>query len=273
MPVLESQPDGVPVWIDLSSSDPAAAATFYSTLFGWDSSEPDEQMGGYSQFSYQGRLVAGLGPKMSPDMPDFWCTYFQTPDIDATAKQIAASGGSVLVEPMEIPGQGKMAIVTDAGSDPAANNGHNPHGAVFGLWEPDAHKGFQVHMEANAPCYFELMTTGFAAATEFYGDISGHPVVNLGDTDEFRYSQLTLPGANPGAGFAGIMDGSNFLPPEVPSHWSIYIGVDDADETVAKAAELGGTVVDAPQDTPYGRLATIADPFGGQLKLQQVDKS
>ena len=48
------------------------------------------------------------------------------------------------------------------------------------------------------------------------------------------------------------------------------IGTDDVDATVTQAVELGGTVVAAPEDTPYGRLATIGDPFGAMIKLQQV---
>ncbi|PYE18097.1 hypothetical protein DFR67_105242 [Williamsia limnetica] len=270
MPAIDSHPDGVAVWIDLSSTEPDRAATFYGDLFGWDRTEPDEQMGGYSQFTHQDKLVAGLGPKQSPDVPDFWCTYFQTPDIEATVKQVSTSGGSVFVPPMEIPGQGTMAIVMDPGSDPGANGGHNGHGAVFGFWEPREHRGFQLYMEAGAPCYFELLTTDFAKAVDFYPAATGRQIVTLSDTDEFRYAQLSLPDTAPGEGYAGIMDGSGFLPAEVPSHWSIYIGVADADATATRVGELGGTVVDAPTDTPYGRLATISDPWGAQIKLQQV---
>jgi predicted enzyme related to lactoylglutathione lyase len=267
MPVPDSFSDGVAVWLDLSSSDPAAAATFYGSLFGWVNNEMDERYGGYSQFTYNGKRVAGLGPKPDADMPDFWCTYFQTSDIHASVKQVTASGGTVFVEPMEVPEQGTMAIVMDAGSNA---EGHNPHGAVFGLWQPGEHTGFELHMEASAATYFELQSTGYAQAVQFYGDVLGNPVISLSDTDEFRYSQLSLPGTNPGEGYAGIMDASAYLPPEVPSHWGIYIGADDVDATVGKAVELGGSVVAEPMDTPYGRLATIGDPFGAMIKLQQV---
>ena len=39
-------------------------------------------------------------------------------------------------------------------------------------------------------------------------------------------------------------------------------GVDDADATAAKAAELGGKVIVAPFDAPWCRLAVLADPAG-----------
>jgi len=36
---------------------------------------------------------------------------------------------------------------------------------------------------------------------------------------------------------------------------------------MAKAVELGATVVDEAVDTPYGRLATMADPTGTHFKF------
>jgi predicted enzyme related to lactoylglutathione lyase len=53
----------------------------------------------------------------------------------------------------------------------------------------------------------------------------------------------------------------------VPAHWSVYFGVDDTDAALAQIAGLGGSTVTAAQDTPYGRLATAADPTGAQFKL------
>lgn len=273
MPTIDSRPDGVPVWFDLSSSEPVAAAKFYGQLFGWECTEPDEQFGGYANFTHKGKLIAGIGPKMAPDTPDFWGMYFQTSDINASAKKVTEAGGSILVEPMEIPELGTMAIATDRGSNPETAPGLNPHGAVFGFWEPASHKGFELQMEVGAPCYFELQSTDFPAAVDFYHEVLGNPVVTVGDTDDFRYSQLALSGQGPGEGHAGIMDASRYLPPEVPSHWSIYIGVEDADASAAKATELGGTVIQGPEDTPYGRLASIGDPWGAMIKLHQVLES
>ena len=66
---------------------------------------------------------------------------------------------------------------------------------------------------------------------------------------------------------AGIMDASSFLPDGVPAHWSIYWAVEDTDATLAKAVELGGSIVLPAEDTPYGRLAQAADPTGALFKL------
>jgi uncharacterized protein len=32
--------------------------------------------------------------------------------------------------------------------------------------------------------------------------------------------------------------------------------------------KLGGSVILEPQDTPYGRIAEVADPSGARFKLQ-----
>ena len=64
------------------------------------------------------------------------------------------------------------------------------------------------------------------------------------------------------------MDASGFLPADVASHWSVYWEVDDAAVTVAKVTSLGGSVVHEAAATPYGVLATVADPAGAEFKLR-----
>ncbi len=43
--------------------------------------------------------------------------------------------------------------------------------------------------------------------------------------------------------------------------------MDDTDATVAKAGELGGTVVSEPTDIAPGRLAVLADPQGAVFSV------
>jgi hypothetical protein len=53
--------------------------------------------------------------------------------------------------------------------------------------------------------------------------------------------------------------------PDTPAHWSVTFGVDDADATAARAAELGGKVIAPPFDAPWVRMTVIADPQGATL--------
>lgn len=57
----------------------------------------------------------------------------------------------------------------------------------------------------------------------------------------------------------------------LPSSWTIYIRVEDLDRTLKTLADLGGTVIDPPQDVPEGwRSATVADPTGAAFALVQA---
>jgi predicted enzyme related to lactoylglutathione lyase len=64
------------------------------------------------------------------------------------------------------------------------------------------------------------------------------------------------------------MDAGAWLAEGVPAHWSIYWEVDDPEATIATITKLGGSVVAALEDTPYGRLGTVTDPAGAQFKLR-----
>jgi predicted enzyme related to lactoylglutathione lyase len=55
--------------------------------------------------------------------------------------------------------------------------------------------------------------------------------------------------------------------PGEPARRTIYFAVDDADAAVARATAAGGSVVREAQDSPYGRFAIVADPFGAALAV------
>jgi predicted enzyme related to lactoylglutathione lyase len=69
------------------------------------------------------------------------------------------------------------------------------------------------------------------------------------------------------------MDASGFLPVGVPAHWSVYFGVEDTDAALAKVVDLGGSILMAAEDTPYGRLAAAADPTGARFKLVAANEA
>jgi PhnB protein len=48
----------------------------------------------------------------------------------------------------------------------------------------------------------------------------------------------------------------------------LYVYVDDADATYARALEAGAVSIEAPLDTPYGdRRAMVRDPFGNTFQV------
>jgi len=253
MPHRETAPAGHPCWIDLFSSDPDASQAFYGGLFGWTSESAGEDYGGYINFAKAGEPVAGCMKNNGESPVDVWSVYLATDDLDATAALVADNGGQVSVPPMDVMELGRMAVVSDSGQ------------AMVGVWQPGLHKGFTVLAEPDAPAWFELFTRDYDASVDFYRKVFGWDAHSMGDTPEFRYSTLC---EGPEAA-AGIMDATAFLPEGVPAHWSVYFGSVDADATVAKAVELGATVAQAAEDTPYGRMATLVDPTGATFKVVQ----
>jgi predicted enzyme related to lactoylglutathione lyase len=58
----------------------------------------------------------------------------------------------------------------------------------------------------------------------------------------------------------------------VPSHWDFFLGADDVDKTVQLIIDNGGAVIRGAEDTPYGRLAAVADPTGAGFNLSSLDR-
>jgi hypothetical protein len=60
-------------------------------------------------------------------------------------------------------------------------------------------------------------------------------------------------------------------PPEmgdVPPNWLVYFTVDDCDEKMRKATELGARTIAPPSDIPdTGRFAILQDPQGAAFAI------
>jgi uncharacterized protein len=255
MPARQEQV-GTPCWIDLMSSDAQQATKFYTELFGWTAEvSADPQYGGYTIMSKGDATVAGLGqaPEGAP-FANVWSTYLQTDDIDKTSTAAAEAGGQVMMPAMKVGDQGGMAVLAD------------PSGAAVGLWQPEQHRGFGRIGEAGTPVWHELMSRNYESALAFYAQVFGWTLTPLDDSGDLRYSTASL-GGDP---FAGVMDAVTALPDGVPSFWQVYIGVDDVDAAIVKVKDLGGALLRDPQDTPYGRMAGVADPLGAAFQLNSL---
>ncbi len=96
----------------------------------------------------------------------------------------------------------------------------------------------------------------------------GWQTETVADTDEFRYSTAIFDGE----ALLGVMDGTRDLAEGVPSNWFFFLGADDVDKTVQLVIDNGGTVIRDAEDTPYGRLAAVADPTGAGFNLSSLDQ-
>ncbi len=251
MPEMSAYGDGVPSWIDMASPDVEASKAFYTALFGWQANPvPVPDAGGYTLFTLDGKQVAGVGAIMSSDQPPAWMTYINVSDADGVAKKVGDAGGSVLMAPMDIIHQGRMAVFADTA------------GAVLGLWQPAEHMGAQLVNEPGAYSWSELATRDTEGAKAFYAAVFGWQASSE-SSGPMEYTEFKLNGNS----IAGMFNMADMMPADTPPHWGVYVAVADCDATVDAATRLGASVIAPAMDVPVGRFAVLQDPQGAVIRV------
>ena len=103
MPERTSYTQGTPNWVDLPTSDQAAAKAFYAGLFGW--TYDDQPMGAegegqvYSMAVLNGHQVAAISSQpaemAAAGAPPMWNTYLAVDSVDEATAKVEAAGGKV----------------------------------------------------------------------------------------------------------------------------------------------------------------------------------
>ena len=248
-------PPGTFSWADNTSTNAEAAKAFYLDLFGWGKiEEPIGEGMTYTMFQNQGEHVAGFAAMM-PDMqsqgiPSHWTNYVSVDDVDAMVDVVTANGGTVSSGPMDIFESGRMLQIID------------PTGAQLGLWQPKNHIGAGIVNTVGAMCWNELLTKDAEAAKAFYAALFGWEYI----VDENGYIMIQNGGRNNGAMMQ--MDESFG---EMPSVWQPYFTVADIDASIAKAGELGATIIIPKTEAPgAGHFAYMSDPAGAHFYIIQL---
>ncbi len=256
MQEVKSYPDGIFSWIDLATTDPVGAKAFYGGLFDWGAVDlPTDQGTTYTMFQIDGKNVAGAG-ELSPEMreqgvPPFWSSYIKHDDVDAIAQKITDAGGHLIFPPMDVMEEGRMTMAQD------------PTGAVFGVWQPRNHIGAQLVNMPGALVWNELQTPDVESAREFYTSVFGWSH----QTDENGYV-VFLQGERSHAGMMKIDESWG----DVPPNWAVYVMVEDADATAARAKELGANLLtEVTTAGEMGRFVIIQDPQGAVLTAMEFN--
>jgi len=112
---------GAFAWAELQTTDQAAAAGFFGSVFDWESDVADMgPMGRMTLFKLSGDDVASGMDVPMPGVPAHWQVYFAVDDCDSACDTVTTNGGTVLMPVMDSP-PGRMAVVTD------------PAGAAFSI--------------------------------------------------------------------------------------------------------------------------------------------
>ena len=234
------------VWHDHGSPDPAKATQFYGELFGWEyeTFKPGEM--DYEMIKANGQTHGGFGsPPGNP--PPMWIGHVLVTDVDETILRAEGAGGKIVVDPMDIPDVGRMVVIAD------------PQGAIISAF---ASAGDSPASEGTF-VWDELHTSDVDGAKRFYGEVFGWTFKDMpmGPT---TYTIFKRAGDTD---VGGLMQRQR---DDIPPNWTAYISTQDTDATVAKARELGATILVDPMDVPnMGRFAIIQDPTGAVFGVWQ----
>ncbi len=171
-----------------------------------------------------------------------WVTYLAADSLDPVLAAVADHGGVSQTGAIEVPGAGlRIALAQD------------PTGGQFGILESAGHGGAEVANEPGAVIWNELVTPDPAAARAFYSAVFGLEI-RASITGDSDYTTIRVGGREVG----GIGQSEQGM----PAYWLNYFGSADTDASAERVRSAGGSVLSAPVDTPFGRMARCADPHG-----------
>ena len=228
------------VWYELMTTNMEGAATFYSSVVGWQTRDRSQPGAPYALFTVGGVSVSGL-MDLSVEAQEVgarpsWIGYIGTDNIDASADRIERLGGTVQVPPTEIPKVSRFSVVAD------------PQGAPIGLlqWLLPAKAQGSLHSTMGGVRWHELLVPDVDAAFRFYGELFGWRKADSAAGDPGEYHLLSMGGETLGA----IFGQRSFVGSAL---WLFYFTVADLDQALERVAE-GGDSVGGPDGSPWRAL-------------------
>ncbi len=233
---------GVPYWAQLSTTDPAAAASFYEAMFGWHLPAGDTgvcELGG---------IAASAIETAAADQPSQWTAYLSAEDLEVALNRVVAAGGTQVEAPRASASGHRVARFAD------------PSGAVIGLFARGLSAAALVN-EPGALIWGELITDDVQASAEFYRGAFGWDVSEA--TGPLNRREWLVDGRP----IAGLLPRPAAMPAEIAVYWDTYFGTADPDAAIRLATTLGATVLMGPADVEIGRIGVFADPTGAAFSV------
>jgi hypothetical protein len=240
------------VWADLVTDDIAAARKFYGELFGW---------GFYSQGNYTivvnaEHPLCGMfqreRPKDGSAQPR-WFGYISVGNVNKAQKTVTKLGGRVLAAPQDFPKRGEQAVFAD------------PEGAVFGVLKSSGGDPEDFLAEPGDWIWIELLSRDARKAGDFYHQVAGYDIVENATSPRPEDYVFVSEGYARAAALTQPKD----RPASAPT-WMLFVRVKDLAQCVAKATQLGGKVLLAPDPKLLeAKLAVIADPTGAAVGVME----
>ena len=249
------------IWYELMTPDADAAKTFYDAVVGWNIIPGSEQTNGYGFIANTDGGMTGGMLALSEEMiangaRPCWLGYVGVDDVDASLAAIEAAGGSRLMDAVDIPGAGRIAMVADC------------CGAPFYIMTPTPPPGggestsFSAQPNPGRCGWNELYAGNQDKALAFYTGLFGWTLPDAMDMGPMgKYQFIAHDGLTVGA----VMTKPDAVPSAV---WCHYFWVDGIEAAKARIEANGGQVVNGPHEVP-GPLWIVQalDPQGALFSL------
>jgi uncharacterized protein len=243
------------IWYELSTTDLAAAKTFYAAVVGWAVGDAAVPGTAYSLFNAGETSVGGAMqlPEAAKRMgaKPIWIGYVGVDDVEAAVSRLKSLGGAVYVPPTDIPDIGRFAVVADPQMATLALIKRRNPGA-----EPPAAPGSPGHVG-----WRELLAADGAKAFAFYRALFGWQNIEADVGARGTYQLFGTAGE--------AIGGMSTKPPAMPgAFWLYYFNVDDIDAAAERVSAGGGQILEGPIDAAGGsRIARCMDPQGAMFAL------
>ena len=247
----ENYAPGTFCWVDLVTTDPAGAKTFYTGLFGWEAEDvPAGEAGTYTLLRLGGDEVCGLyemdAERRDQGAPPHWLSHVSVEDADAVASRARELGGTVVYgEVFDVGEYGRFAIVQD------------PSGAELVAWQTGANSGARRVNDPGCLTWNELQTRDPQVTAAFYAELFGWEMESVEENGRLAYVVIKNSGRSNG-GIMPMTEQHN----DTPAFWLAYFTVLSCEDAGAKVRELGGEVLAGPLGLGAGRIAVVSDPQG-----------
>jgi uncharacterized protein len=130
----------------------------------------------------------------------------------------------------------------------------DPQGAFFMVWQARESIGAEVVNAPGALAWNELASPDPPLSADFYGSLFGWRATEM-ENSPVPYL-IVWNGERTNGGIRELGDAP------APPHWMPYFGIDDLERGLARAGELGGTVLAGPIDIGIAKTGVIRDPQG-----------
>lgn len=249
------------IWYELMTPDPEGSKTFYEAVVGWTMSTGHAADNDYGFITRADGGMTGGVLRLKSEMIEHgarpcWAGYIGVDDVDAMAEAVKAAGGSVLMEPQDVEGAGRFAMVTDCCGAPFYIMTPNPAG---GNGESTS---FSATPQLGSCGWNELCCGNLDSAEKFYTSLFGWTLPDAMDMGPMGKYQFF---AHDGVTLGAMMKKPDAVPAPV---WGHYFWVQSIAAAKAKIEAAGGHIVDGPMEVPGDDWVLQAiDPQGAFFSL------